>query len=86
MNGHCERGTAYFFANLRRTSKAEAASYDKFACFCKEQADEKFYTITKAKKKINRLDAEMEELDGEIKELEAEELGERESRMLCATS
>ena len=42
--------------------KAEAAAYDKFACFCKEQADNKLYAITKANKKIGHLVAEIKML------------------------
>merc|ERR1719424_720892 len=32
--------------------KAEAAGYDKFACFCKEQADEKLDLLTAQIKKL----------------------------------
>jgi len=46
--------------------KQEAAAYDKFACFCKEQADEKLYSITKAEEKISLLTAEIKTLTGEI--------------------
>merc|ERR1719326_483602 len=46
--------------------KAEAAAYDKFACFCKEQADEKLYSITKADEKISLLTAEIKTLTGDI--------------------
>jgi hypothetical protein len=49
--------------------KAEAAAYDKFACFCKEQADDKLYAITKADKKILRLDAEIKSLAADINKL-----------------
>jgi len=56
--------------------KKEAAAYDKYACFCKEQADGKLYSIEKSKKKIGHLSAEIDELsafigktDGEISEL-----------------
>jgi len=42
--------------------KAEAAAYDKFACFCKEQADNKLYAITKANKKMAHLSAEIKTL------------------------
>merc|ERR1719201_1646271 len=37
--------------------KAEAAAYDKFACFCKEQADEKLFSITKKGARIAELAA-----------------------------
>merc|ERR1719421_2690749 len=49
--------------------KQEAAGYDKFACFCKEQADEKLYSITKANEKIAMLTAEIKTLTGEITNL-----------------
>jgi len=49
--------------------KAEAKAYDKFACFCKEQADEKLYAITKANEKISLLSAEIKTLTGDITNL-----------------
>jgi hypothetical protein len=52
--------------------KAEAAGYDKFACFCKEQADEKLYSITKADQKIDLLTAESKALQGDITNLNKE--------------
>jgi len=52
--------------------KAEAAGYDKFACFCKEQADEKLYSITKAGQKIELLTAEIKALTGDITGLNKE--------------
>merc|ERR1719197_944439 len=52
--------------------KAEAAGYDKFACFCKEQADEKLYAITKAEQKIELLTAESKALQGDITNLNKE--------------
>jgi hypothetical protein len=52
--------------------KAEAAGYDKFACFCKEQADEKLYSITKADQKIALLTAEVKSLQGDITGLNKE--------------
>jgi len=57
----------------------EAAEYDKFACFCKEQADEKQYMIEKSEEKIEKLDASIGELDSEINALNLEigELGDR---------
>jgi len=51
--------------------KVEAAAYDKYACFCKEQADEKLYMIEKSEKKIAKLDAKIEELEADITELSA---------------
>jgi len=52
--------------------KAEAAGYDKFACFCKEQADEKLYSITKAEQKIELLTAESDSLAADITNLDKE--------------
>jgi hypothetical protein len=52
--------------------KAEADAYDKFACFCKEQADEKLYSITKANEKISLLTAQIKTLTGEITGLNQE--------------
>merc|ERR1719407_277297 len=50
--------------------KAEAEGYDKFACFCKEQADEKLYSITKANEKISLLTAQVKALTGDITNLD----------------
>merc|ERR1719174_1180518 len=52
--------------------KKEAAAYDKFACFCKEQADDKFYAINKSKKKIEMQTAHIKALAGEIEALNSE--------------
>jgi len=49
--------------------KAEAKAYDKFACFCKEQADEKLYSITKKTEKIALLTAEIKSLTADITRL-----------------
>merc|ERR1719440_35227 len=49
---------------------AEAASYDKYACFCKDQADSKTYVIAKSDKKIEELEAAIEALQGEITALD----------------
>merc|ERR1719478_189483 len=52
--------------------KKEAAQYDKFACFCKEQADEKLYSIEKSDAKIADLKAQIKKLDSEIAELNSD--------------
>merc|ERR1719191_97070 len=52
--------------------KKEAAAYDKYACFCKEQADEKLYNIEKSEAKIADLKAEIKKLDAEIAELNSD--------------
>jgi predicted nucleic acid-binding Zn-ribbon protein len=54
---------------LEEEAKAEAAQYDKYACFCKEQVDEKQYLIEKSEKKIEGLSAEISKLDADIVEL-----------------
>jgi len=59
-------------AKVTAEGKKEAAQYDKYACFCKEQADEKLYAIEKSEAKIKDLKAEIEELDTAIAELNAE--------------
>jgi len=52
--------------------KEEAAQYDKFACFCKEQADEKTYSIEKSEKKITELSALIADLKAEINTLNSD--------------
>jgi len=52
--------------------KKEAAEYDKFACFCKENADGKLYAITKSQEKIDELTAEIASLDADINQLNAD--------------
>jgi DNA repair exonuclease SbcCD ATPase subunit len=59
-------------AKVTAEGKKEAAQYDKFACFCKEQADEKLYSIEKSEAKIADLKAEIKELDTAIAELNSE--------------
>ena len=44
-------------AEIESDGKAEAESYDKFACFCKEQADNKQYAIEKFNAQIDQLTA-----------------------------
>merc|ERR1712008_251142 len=57
-------------SQIAEEGKKEAAEYDKYACFCKEQADEKLYNIEKSEAKIEKLKATIEKLTGEIAELE----------------
>jgi len=59
-------------AQTQEEGKKEAAAYDKFACFCKEQSDDKLYSITKADEKIALLTAEIKELAGDIVKLNQE--------------
>jgi len=53
-------------AQVEADGKKEAAQYDKYACFCKEQADEKLYAIETSQKKIGSLEAQIGELEAEI--------------------
>merc|ERR1719181_1982610 len=55
--------------------KSEAAAYDKYACFCKEQADNKQYAIEKFIEQENLLEANIDDktpkknaLDSEVQE------------------
>merc|ERR1719183_2432933 len=59
-------------AKVSAEGAKEAAQYDKFACFCKEQADEKLYSIEKSDAKIADLKAEIKELDTAIAKLNGE--------------
>merc|ERR1719387_2459618 len=56
-------------SELEAEAKAEAKQYDEYACFCKEQVDEKQYLIEKSEKKIAELDAEITKLGEDIVEL-----------------
>jgi len=55
-------------AKISEEAKTEAAAYDKFACFCKDQADEKLYAITKKTERINELTATIKECTMTIEE------------------
>jgi DNA repair exonuclease SbcCD ATPase subunit len=46
----------------------EAAAYDKFACFCKAQADAKLLNIATCESKIEKAAAKIKKLQGEIAE------------------
>jgi len=59
-------------AKVTAEGKKEAAQYDKFACFCKEQADEKLYSIEKSDAKIADLKAEIKMLNSAISKLNGE--------------
>jgi len=56
-------------AKVEKEGKKDAEQYDKFACFCKEQADDKLYAIEKSTAKIADLDAQIKALTAEIAEL-----------------
>lgn len=59
-------------ARLEDESKKDAAQYDKYACFCKEQLDEKVYAIERSGTKIEKLKAKIGELDPDIKDKNVE--------------
>merc|ERR1719440_2712557 len=81
-------------AEIEEEGKSEAAAYDKYACFCKEQADNKQYAIEKFIAEENLLNAKIEDktarkatLDSEIAEhkadietLEGDQTGADETR------
>lgn len=52
--------------------KDEAIAYDKYSCFCKEQADNKLYAIETSAEKITHLDAQINKLATEITNLDSE--------------
>jgi hypothetical protein len=51
---------------IKKEGATEAAAYDKFACFCKEQADEKLFSITKKKGRIAELSAIIKKCKADI--------------------
>merc|ERR1719247_3751262 len=58
--------------------KAEASTYDTFACFCKDTTEEKSTAIKEEQDNIDEFSATLEEQTGisNAKQLETEELGE----------
>jgi len=59
-------------AQVTEEGKKEAAQYDKFACFCKEQADGKQYAMEKSTEIITQSTARVAKLTGEIALLSGE--------------
>lgn len=57
---------------MQRKEKNEAAQYDKYACFCKEQADNKLYAIETSEEKLKQLKAKIGDLTAEITELDGD--------------
>lgn len=57
---------------VTQEGKEEAAAYDKYACFCKEQADTKLYQIETSKERIEAMGAKIEELTGVIESLDVD--------------
>jgi outer membrane murein-binding lipoprotein Lpp len=68
---------------IAEEGKEEAASYDKYACFCKEQVDEKTFAIEKSQGKIEYLSADIKELTTKIADLSGDvsELNEKISEI-----
>lgn len=58
-------------AQVQAEGVTEAASYDKYACFCKEHADSKVYEIAKSDHKIAGFDAEITKLASDIAALDS---------------
>jgi len=56
-------------AQIQNEGKKEAAEYDKFSCYCKDQADNTLYAIETSREKIKVLEAELAKLDADITEL-----------------
>merc|ERR1719359_1509406 len=46
--------------------KVEAAGYDKYACFCKEQADDKLYSMETKAEKMELLSSTIKALKGDL--------------------
>jgi len=59
-------------SQISAEGKKEAEQYDKYACFCKEQADEKLYNIEKSEKIIKKQTAKISKLETEIAELNSD--------------
>jgi len=59
-------------AKVEAQGKEEAANYDKYSCFCKEQADGKLYAIETSTKKIKKLNVQIEALTASLQQLATE--------------
>jgi len=59
-------------AKVAAEGAKEATAYDKYACWCKEQADEKAYAIEKNEAIVADLDAQIKSLDTSIAELNSD--------------
>merc|ERR1719482_292378 len=59
-------------AEVEAEGKSEAAAYDKYACFCKEQADNKQYAIEKFIEQENILEGKIDAKQAKVDELDAE--------------
>merc|ERR1719449_245226 len=65
-------------SEVQEEGVAEAAAYDKFACFCKDTADAKLHSIRKGHETVTILTAAIENLESEIAELAAETASTRQ--------
>eukprot|EP00419_Tripos_fusus_P021120 CAMPEP_0172736214 /NCGR_PEP_ID=MMETSP1074-20121228/114470_1 /TAXON_ID=2916 /ORGANISM="Ceratium fusus, Strain PA161109" /LENGTH=688 /DNA_ID=CAMNT_0013565377 /DNA_START=10 /DNA_END=2076 /DNA_ORIENTATION=+ len=65
--------------NLQEEGTREAAGYDKYACFCKEQANKKLFQIDKSGTIIGELDASVKVLGDEITGLDSDIVDLKES-------
>jgi len=59
-------------AKVEKEGAKEAAQYDKYACFCKNQAEFKQNAISKSEEKIDVLKADISDLEASIKALNTE--------------
>ena len=59
-------------AQVSEEGTREAAGYDKYACFCKEQSSDKEYIIEKSRLQIETLTAQIEALDADITQLDTD--------------
>lgn len=57
---------------VQADGKNEAEGYDKFACFCKEEADNKVFYIDKSNTLISELQASIDSLGGDVTKLDGE--------------
>jgi len=60
-------------SKIEEEGKDEAKEYDKFACFCKQEATDKMETLAKDQEKIEKLSAEQGELETKIASLNSED-------------
>jgi len=65
---------------IMEEGKDEAVGYDKFACFCKDQANEKQVVIKKSEEKISVLNSQIDLLASEIEELDSAVADDRKER------
>ena len=86
--GHALQGRTR--AKVSEEGKAEAATYDVFACFCKSKTDEKTkaiseeeQTLSDLQSEIKKLSAKRDQLDQDIQDL-TEEIADHEHFLATA--